>query len=117
MSARTRVGYGRAAASHGFTLLEVVVALLVLALAVLGAVGIVVIASATLGRADRLERAVALAESVLDSLGAVASPADGAASYGPGEVLWRLEAEGGVTLVATGPEGDTLFTVASVLVP
>jgi prepilin-type N-terminal cleavage/methylation domain-containing protein len=108
---------GYEAPRAGFTLLEVVVGLLVLALAVLGAVGILVLASTTLGRADRLERAVALAEGVLDSLGAVASPTGGGASYGAGEVLWRLEAEGGVTLFATGPDGDTLFSVQSVLVP
>ena len=101
----------------GFTLLEVVVGLLVLALGVLGAVGILVLASATLGRAERLERAVALAEGVLDSLGAVALPVDGSASYGAGGVFWRLEPEGHVTVVATGPRGDTLFSVESVLAP
>ena len=101
----------------GFTLLEVVVGLLVLALGILGAVGILVLASATLGRAERLERAVALAEGVLDSLGAAILPVDGTASYGAGEVLWQLEPEGGVIVVATGPRGDTLFSVESVLAP
>ncbi|HUF76738.1 MAG TPA: hypothetical protein VMM35_10700 [Longimicrobiales bacterium] len=112
-----RVGHAGGDTAVGFTLIEVVIGLLVLALGVLGAVGVLVLASATLGRADRLERAVALAEGVLDSLGAVAYPADGGASYGAGQVLWRLEPEGHVTLVATGPSGDTLFSVESVLMP
>ena len=115
MSARGRSAVG--CQPGGFTLIEVVVGLVVLALGILGAVGILVLASATLGRAERLERAVALAEGVLDSLGAVAVPSDGRASYGPGEVLWRLEPEGVLTLVATGPKGDTLFGVEGVLAP
>ena len=117
MSTRKRVGRAGAAPPAGFTLIEVVIGLLVLALGVLGAAGILALASATLGRAERLERGVALAEGVLDSLGAVVSPVDGRASYGSGQVLWRLESEGRVTLVATGPSGDTLFSLESVLMP
>ena len=52
----------------GFALLEVVVALLVLELAVVGVVGTLVVASSTQVRAESLERAVARAEGILDSL-------------------------------------------------
>ena len=114
---RTPSGRAGGGQPGGFTLLEVVIALLILTLGILGAVGILVLASATLGRAERLERAVALAEGVLDSLGAVDAPGDGAASSGPAQVLWRLETGGRVTVVATGPAGDTLFSVESVLAP
>jgi len=100
---------------RGFTLLEVVIALLVLELAVVGGVGMLVLASATLGGAERLERAVALAEGVVDSLRRSASPVDGAVSYGAGEVRWRVGAGGEVTLVALGPVGDTLFDLSTVL--
>lgn len=101
----------------GFTLLEVVIALLVLELAVVGAVGLLVLASATLGRAERLERAAALAEGVLDSLATAAAPTDGRASYGAADVVWGVGAAGEVVVTALGPTGDTLFEVESVLPP
>jgi Tfp pilus assembly protein PilV len=101
----------------GFTLIEVVVALLVLEIAVLGAVGILVLASSMLGRAERLERAAALAEGVLDSLAAVVSPSEGSATYGAGDVVWTLGAAGEVEMLALGPTGDTLFEIESVLPP
>jgi type II secretory pathway pseudopilin PulG len=107
-------GYGVRA---GFTLLEVVVALLVLEIAVVGAVGLLVLASSTLSRAERLERATALAEGVLDSLAAEDAPAGGSASYGAGEVAWTVDAAGEVALIAVGPAGDTLFEIESVLPP
>jgi Tfp pilus assembly protein PilV len=105
------------AGRRGFTLLEVVMALLVLELAVLGAVGILVLASSTLGRAERLERAAALAEGVLDSLAVVSAPTDGRASYGAGDVLWAVNPVGEVVVIALGPTGDTLFEFGSVLPP
>ena len=102
---------------RGFTLLEVVIALLVLEIAVVGAVGVLVLASSTLGRAERLERAAALAEGVLDSLAVVSAPMDGRASYGAGDVLWAVGPGGEIAVIAFGPAGDTLFEIASVLPP
>ena len=107
----------RAPATRGFTLLEVVVALLVLEIAVIGAVGTLVLAAATLGRAERLERAAARAEGVLDSLARASAPSDGAASYRAGQLRWTAGPAGEVRLVATGPTGDTLLEVASILPP
>jgi hypothetical protein len=43
--------------------------------------------------------------------------ADGAASYGAGEVLWNLAPDGVAYLIATGPLGDTLFEIGAVLPP
>jgi hypothetical protein len=91
------------------------IALVILEVAVVGAVGMLALASATLGRAERLERAAALAEGVLDSLAGARVPADGHAAYGTGEVAWTVGAGGAVTLRALGPAGDTLFAVTSVL--
>lgn len=102
---------------RGFTLLEVVIALLVLELVAMGAVGLLVLASSTLARAEQLERAVALTEGMLDSLAQTRVRADGAASYGPGEVRWSLAPDGVASLIATGPLGDTLFEVGAVLPP
>jgi len=104
-------------AERGFTLLEVVVALLVLELAVVGAAGILTLASTTLGRAERLERASALAEGVLDSLTVTPGAVDGEAHYVGGKVLWTVDARGELTLFALGPLGDTLFSVSTVVPP
>jgi prepilin-type N-terminal cleavage/methylation domain-containing protein len=100
---------------RGFTLLEVIMALLVLEVAVVGAAGTLTLASRTLGQAERLERAVAQAEGVLDSLRGVSAPTDGAASYAGGEVRWTVPDTGWVVLTAFGPVDDTLFEIASAL--
>ena len=96
---------------RGFTLLEVVVALLVLELGVLGVVGTMVIASRTLGRAERLERAVAEAEGVLDSLSGATTLEPGQRSFVGGEVEWWVDGDGAVVITALGPTEDTLFVV------
>jgi prepilin-type N-terminal cleavage/methylation domain-containing protein len=102
---------------RGFTLIEVVIALVVLEIVVSGAVGLLVLAGATLGRAERLERAVALAEGALDSLAGVASRTDGEATHEWSVVRWSVGLDGVTSVVAVGPEGDTLFTVHAVLPP
>lgn len=99
---------------RGFTLLEIVIALLVLELAVIGAVGLFVLASATLVRAERIERAAALAEGVLDSLVLERSPVAGEAIHGGGHVRWKVGPEGELSLFALGPAGDTLFDVVTI---
>jgi prepilin-type N-terminal cleavage/methylation domain-containing protein len=100
---------------RGFTLLEVVVALLVLDVAAVGVAGTLAIASRTLGRAERLEHAVSLAEGVLDSLSRVRGPFSSALPYDGGQVRWEVRDSGPVVLSALGPEGDTLFVVTSTL--
>lgn len=52
----------------GFTLVEVIVALLVLELGLLAVAGLVSLSTRTLGRAVRVERAVAAIQAVADSL-------------------------------------------------
>jgi prepilin-type N-terminal cleavage/methylation domain-containing protein len=99
---------------RGFTLIEVVIALVVLELAVVGAAGLFVIASATLVGAERMERAAALAEGLLDSLAAESVPAPGEARLGWGDVRWNVGAGGELTLVALGPAGDTLFELTTI---
>ena len=101
----------------GFTLLEVVIALLVLEVAVVSAVGILVIASATLSRADRLERVAALAEGVLDSLAAAPTATTGSLTDPVAVVDWTVDAAGSVIVTATDPPGDTLLELRAVLPP
>jgi len=76
-----------------------------------------VLASSTLARAEELERAVALAEGVLDSLAGAPVRADCAASYGAGEVRWTHGTAGAMSLVAVAAVGDTLFQIGAVLPP
>jgi type II secretory pathway pseudopilin PulG len=100
----------------GFTLLEVVVALLVLEVAVVGLVGSLVLASATLTRAESLERAVATAEGVLDSLaGAAATLADSIPHAGRGTVRWSIDDSGYVRLQATEGRGSVVLDLAAVV--
>ena len=98
-----------------FTLLEVVLALIVLEIGVLGIAGTLYLASTTLRRAETLERAVARAEGVLDSLGRGAEPGAGRASFSAGEVAWSVGDSGQVEVHATGPTGALLFRVRSIL--
>jgi type II secretory pathway pseudopilin PulG len=100
----------------GFTLLEVVVALLVLEVAVVGLVGSLVLASATLTRAESLERAVATAEGVLDSLAATAIVLAGSVPHsGGGMVRWSVDDSGMVHVEATAASGETLLDMMSVV--
>lgn len=99
--------------SAGFTLLEVVVALVVLAVAVLAAAGTLEVASRTLAEAERTERAVLEADGVLDSLAGVAGAASGSRPFAGGDVTWSLDAEGVVLLRAESPDGGLLVEVTS----
>jgi type II secretory pathway pseudopilin PulG len=98
------------ASRSGFTLLEVVIALLVLEVGVVGLVGSLVLASATLTRAESIERAVATTEGVLDSLAGVANVrADSIAHSGGGTVRWSVDDSGWVSLQATQAGGASVL--------
>lgn len=89
----------------GFTLVEVVVALLIFQVGLLGVVGTLVLASRTVGRAVRLEGAVAEVESVLDSLSHVAGRGPGIRQTPGGTLTWSLDADGEVSLTFRGDTG------------
>jgi len=98
--------------SRGFTLVEVVVALILLEIGVLAAAGTLVLASREMGRAERIERAVATLEMVADSIAAAGSGADGARAFPGGRVLWsRAGAGSRAHLVAVDASGDTLAEI------
>lgn len=96
---------------RGYTLLEVVAALLLLEVAVLGAVGTLTIAAHVLGEAEQLEHAVLAAEGVLDSLAGVASPVAGSRAFAGGELSWTVDSVGVVALTAFGSDGGTRLRV------
>jgi type II secretory pathway pseudopilin PulG len=99
----------------GFTLIEVVVALLVLEVAVVGAVGTLVLASTALRRAEALERAVATTEGVLDSIARTRTVGTDSVSYGEGYVHWTMDDSGRATLRALDGRGDVLFELRAVV--
>lgn len=101
--------------SRGFTLLEVVVALLLLEVAVLAAVGTLVVASRALRDAEHLERAVVAAEGVLDSLASAPAGASGARAFDGGTLEWDVDAAGLVVLRASNPGGAPVLEITSTL--
>jgi Tfp pilus assembly protein PilV len=100
---------------RGFTLLEVVVALLVLEVAVVGVVGALALASSTLTRAEALERAVAEAQGVLDSLSGTRGVSADSAARPWGTVAWSVDDSARVGVRAVARTGEVLLDVRSVL--
>ncbi len=81
---------------RGFTLIEVVMALLVLEVGILGAVGVLLLASETLTHAEVVERGVLEAEAALDSLQAGVFPTSGLRERPDGTLSWKTSVEGTV---------------------
>lgn len=99
------------ARSGGFTLIEVVAALLVLEMAVVGVLGSVVFAGRTLRRAERLEAATGRAEAVLDSLKWGASRGSGTDAFDDLSVAWTVDTLGRVQLTALDEHGGVLMAL------
>jgi len=83
----------------GFTVLEVLIAMLLLAVGVLGLTGAAAVATRMIGDARRHTQAIALAQSVVERLrsGACPSVGDGEASHGPYRVHWTVSPAAGGT--------------------
>jgi len=102
--------------SRGFTLLEVVVALLLLELAVASALGTLTVASRQLAEAERMERVVTEAEGILDSLAGVVSAEGGSRDVYGGVIEWTIGADGTIDLSATRDDGLEWLSVRSAMV-
>ena len=85
-------------ALRGFTLVELLVALVLLEVGLLGVAGTVILASRTLSRAEDRERAVTRAALVLDSLGGTGGGGSGAWTGPWGELRWSRHADGRIEL-------------------
>ena len=98
--------------TRGFTLVEVVVALVVLEIGLLGVLGTVLLASRTMTAAEVREGAVLEAQRVADSLGTDGLTGPGARPLPWGRISWGDSATG-VTghVVAIDATGDTLVTL------
>ncbi len=84
---------------RGHTLIELVVALLVLEVGLLGVVGTGVLAARFVTRAEILEWGVAEVQRALDSLSAVGAAAGRHRQpSGPGELRWRVRGGGTVSV-------------------
>lgn len=90
----------RGCGEKGFTLVEVVVALLVLEVGLLGVAGTLILAARSLSGARRTDAAAVALERVYDSLsrGGAATP-EGRVPLGPAEVRWEASGGGGVLTV------------------
>jgi prepilin-type N-terminal cleavage/methylation domain-containing protein len=99
--------------TRGFTLIEVVVALVLLEIGVLGVVGTLLLATRTLTEAELTTRAAARAALVADSLETHGFVGPGADSFPWGVVRWADAAGAGpAVVVATDALGDTLARLA-----
>ncbi len=78
---------------RGFTLVEVLVALVVVEVGLLGVVGTLYLAAVTLARAERTERGVAQLERLYDSLAAVRHPGPGVLETPSGTSRWWVEGD------------------------
>lgn len=85
----------------GYSLVEVIVALVLLQVGLLGVAGMVLTAGRALAGAARTDRALALGEAVADSLLAAGWAGPGARAVGPWEVRWS--GAGAWALVEVGP--------------
>lgn len=105
---------------RGFTLVEVLVAMVVMEIGLLGVVGTLVLAARTVHRADVLERMVTEAGRTYDSVWSARGPRGPGGPGGaalpatpgvPGRVRWSLGADGAlqVDVVASGPRGDSVL--------
>lgn len=99
----------------GFTLVEILVALVVLEVGLLGVVGTLWLAERTLTGAEILERGVGVMEGVYDSLSSEAAPSDGWRPSPPGQVRWRVSGSDAHLALLDG-RGDTLVQVEARLI-
>jgi len=100
----------------GFTLLEVVVAVVLLEIGVLASAGTFVVAARSLREAEHLERAVLEGEGLLDSLAGAGVAVDGSRPYPGGTVEWTVDASGIVELRVVSSAGEVLLEMSSGLV-
>jgi type IV pilus assembly protein PilV len=92
----------------GFTLVELLVALTLLSVGVLGATGTLLAARATLVDAERLHVATQAAADVADSLLAVPAPGAGSRDAPWGRLSWSVDA-GGLRVTADDGAGAPLL--------
>lgn len=100
----------------GFTLVEILVAAVVLEVGLLAVLGTSLLARRTLTRADVVERGVAQVERAYDSLTLGWTPGAGRHPADPGWVTWDVAASGRVR-IRFGEGGDTALVEVEGILP
>jgi type II secretory pathway pseudopilin PulG len=95
----------------GFTLVEIVVALVVVEVGLLGVLGSLILAARTLSQAELLERATAEVHRVYDSLSVGALAGEGEREAPPGWLRWRVGAGGEAWVTFELPRDSALARV------
>ncbi len=96
--------------ASGFSLLELLIALLIFQVGLIGVAGTLLVAQETVHRSQLLSRATLAAMQVGDSVLVADAGGAGSVERAWGRVSWRPHGEGGMAVASTGPEGsDTLF--------
>lgn len=99
----------------GFTLIEVIVALVVLQVAVVGVLGTALIASRTMRTAEAIALRARSASSIMDSLRVDGRPGRGATLRSGVRIDWVIDDAGVVDLTAVAPD-SVVFRVRTVVV-
>jgi len=105
------IGGSRARLGRGFTLLEVVIALVIVEVTVVGVLTSLTLSARLLRRGEVVQRVVASAESVRDSLALGASAGADSLLRDEGWVRWIVSGEGRLRIVGSsdGMEIDVLL--------
>jgi Tfp pilus assembly protein PilV len=109
---RTSVRSRRAPLRAAFSLLEVLVALVVLEVCLLGVMGLLTLAAREISRAVQLERVAAEAAEVADSLARSTERQSGETSRGAWRIRWELVEDEGFRLsarLARAPRSDAVL--------
>ena len=102
---------GRARFSRGFTLLEVVIALVIVEVAVVGVLSSLALSARLLRRGEVVQRLVASAEEVLDSLARGAAAGADSLRSDEGWVRWTVSSDGRLRILGStdGGEADVVL--------
>jgi hypothetical protein len=102
---------------RGFTLAEVVVALLVTQMAVMGTLANLVLVHRTLADAEQLESGTLAARAALDSLRGASVVDYGAGKFAGGRLVWTVGDSGLVVVRAVSVAGNELIVLRSRMLP
>jgi prepilin-type N-terminal cleavage/methylation domain-containing protein len=97
---------------RGFTLVEVLMAMVVLEVGFLGVAGTLLLAARTMRRAESLERAVTEAGRVYDSVSSLGDVGAGEAPVAVGRLRWRVDADRTLHVEVLTPTDSVLFSLA-----
>lgn len=110
---------------RGFTLVEVIVALVILELGLLGVAGLAIRAFDLLGESSLRSRATLALEESVDSLASTGFGGPGFRRFQGGSLRWTAERDRGIDgrgrplqeiiLVADAPAGDTILMVRAIV--